>query len=57
MKIIRLKAVMEMTGLPRSTLYHYIKHGNFPRGVKLGERSVGWLESEVVEWIASRQSV
>ncbi|EEF26746.1 conserved hypothetical protein [Ricinus communis] len=43
-----------MTGLPRSTLYHYIKRGEFPAQVKLGARIVGWLESEVNEWLDSR---
>lgn len=55
MKIKRIKWVMEMTGLPRSTLYHYMKIGVFPKSVKLGERSVGWFEDDIFNWINSRK--
>ena len=54
MRFIRLKEVMETTGLSRSCIYKYIEGGNFPRNVPLGGRAVGWVESEVQEWINSR---
>ncbi|HEY3327673.1 MAG TPA: AlpA family transcriptional regulator [Novimethylophilus sp.] len=54
MKILRKHQVLEMTGLARSTLYHYIKLGKFPAQVKLGSKIVGWLESEVNDWISAR---
>lgn len=54
MRIIRLKDVMSSTGLARSTIYKYIDEGTFPKSVSLGDRSVGWVEGEVHEWILSR---
>lgn len=54
MKLIRLQQVMALTGLGRSTIYKHISDGWFPRSVPLGGRSVGWLESEVHEWILAR---
>lgn len=56
MKIFRIKSTMEMTGLPRATIYLYMKNGTFPKAIKLGERSVGWLESDLLEWIQNRRS-
>lgn len=53
MKIIRLKEVMGLTGLARSTVYKYVKEGQFPKQVCLGARSVGWVESEIQDWIRS----
>ncbi len=53
-KIIRLQAVKARCGLSRSTLYNRIAAGKFPSQVSLGPRSVGWLESEINAWIASR---
>lgn len=41
MRIIRLKDVIDSTGLGRSTVYKYISEGTFPRPVSLGDRSVG----------------
>lgn len=56
MKIIRLKAVIEMTGLARSTIYLYMKEGSFPKSIKLGAKSVGWLEEELYTWIEDRKN-
>lgn len=52
--ILRRKQVQMRTGLSRSTIYQYIKDGVFPKPVPLGPRAVGWLESDVSDWIAGR---
>jgi prophage regulatory protein len=52
--ILRLPAVKSITGMARSTIYLRIKEGTFPAPVKLGVRSVGWLESEVSLWLQQR---
>ena len=54
MRLIRLKEVMQKTGLARSTIYKFMKVGTFPQTVQLGVRSVGWLESDVLNWISAR---
>jgi prophage regulatory protein len=51
---LRRKQVETRTGLSRSTIYQYIKDGAFPKPVPLGPRAVGWLESDVRDWIAAR---
>lgn len=51
MKIIRIKQVIQATGLPRSSLYKRIAEGGFPKPVPLGGRSVGWLEAEIMAWL------
>ncbi|MDF9904975.1 UNVERIFIED_ORG: prophage regulatory protein [Pseudomonas reinekei] len=54
MRIIRLKEVIDSTGLARSTIYKYIGEGTFPKPVSLGDRCVGWVDSEVHDWILAR---
>lgn len=54
MRIIRLKEVMDLTGLARSTIYKFVSAGLFPKPISLGERCVGWLEGEVHDWILSK---
>jgi prophage regulatory protein len=54
LSILRRKQVQARTGLARSTIYQHIKAGTFPRSVPLGPRAVGWLESDVNNWIADR---
>lgn len=54
MRIIRLKEVMDLTGLARSTIYKFVSVDLFPKPISLGDRCVGWLESEVHDWILSK---
>ncbi|WP_445004818.1 helix-turn-helix transcriptional regulator [Halomonas mongoliensis] len=51
MKLIRIKDVMDRTGLGRSTVYKYMNLGLFPKSVNLTTRAVAWVESEVEAWI------
>ena len=51
---LRRKAVQEKTGLPESTLYALVAKGRFPKPIKLGERAVAWLESDVEAWQAEK---
>lgn len=51
MKILRLRQVMELTGLSRSTLYLYIQNQEFPKQVRLGPKLVGWVDDEVNAWL------
>lgn len=60
-RIIRIKEVLEATGLSRSTLYRYISQGQFPRGVRLNRRlgsngAVGWPKSVIDEWLNTREA-
>lgn len=54
MRIIRLSEVLSSTGLARSTVYKYVAEGSFPKPVSLGDRAVGWVESEVQDWVLAR---
>ncbi len=51
--ILRRKQVEARTGLRRSSLYDQIRRGEFPAPVPIGRKSVGWLESEVADWITN----
>lgn len=49
-KLIRLPKVIELTGLPKSSIYKNMSDKTFPQRVLIGKRTVAWLESEVKEW-------
>lgn len=49
-RILRIRAVLERTGLSRSTLYRKIQLGRFPRQIAISERCAGWRESAVKAW-------
>jgi len=50
-RFIRLKEVMRLTALARSTIYKKMKEGEFPKTVSLGDRAVAWVEGEIEDWI------
>jgi prophage regulatory protein len=49
--ILRRPQVERKTGLSRSAIYQKVHKGNFPKPINLGERSVGWIESEINAWL------
>ncbi|HBB8835472.1 TPA: AlpA family transcriptional regulator [Escherichia coli] len=50
-RLLRISDVINLTGLPKSTIYLKIKNNEFPNQVSIGSRSVAWVENEVNEWI------
>jgi prophage regulatory protein len=53
-RVIRKKQLPEFVGLRRTAIDDLIRAGKFPRPIPLGARTVGWLESEILEWQAVR---
>jgi prophage regulatory protein len=55
MRILRRPKVREKTGLSDPSLDRMESVGKFPRRVPLGSgRAIGWVESEIDQWIEAR---
>jgi len=52
--LIRIKEVMSMTGLSRSSIYTYKNKGEFPNPIQLSSRSVAWVRVDVEQWILDK---
>jgi prophage regulatory protein len=50
-RILRLNAVLDRTGLSRSTLYRKIGEGTFPKQIQISKRCAGWRESAIEQWL------
>ena len=46
----------EIGDLSRSTVWRLEKQGQFPKRVQLSPNCVGWRKSEVLDWLASRET-
>lgn len=55
-KFLRRPDVERITGLSRSTIYDWMKKGDFPQPLKLGARLVAWKQSDVTAWMESREA-
>ena len=50
-KFIRFPEVIDRTSKSRAAIYALMDRGEFPRPVKLGSKSVAFIEHEVDAWI------
>ena len=54
---LRMRAVLRMTGLGRSTIYRLIADHKFPSPVRLGPRAVAWRRADVERWSEARPTI
>lgn len=52
-RILRLKVVLERTGLTRSTLYRKMQIGTSPKQLRISVRCAGWRESDLEAWLCN----
>ena len=58
-EFLRIREVLRMLGVSRSTLWRWIRIGDFPAPVRLGgprTRAVAIRRTDIERWINSRQS-
>ena len=56
-RILRWREVAPIIGCSRMTIARMEKAGTFPRPIRIGNGSVGWLKHEVEDWLAQRMAV
>ncbi|MDE9566190.1 AlpA family transcriptional regulator [Xenorhabdus bovienii] len=52
--LIRLPEVQRRTGYGKAWIYKLIADNKFPKQIKIGTRSVAFVESEIDDWISQR---
>jgi prophage regulatory protein len=53
-QLLRLPRVMDRVGLKPTRIYELMGDGTFPKPIRLGERAVAWLESEIDAWVMAQ---
>ncbi|BBF70228.1 helix-turn-helix transcriptional regulator [Sphingomonas bisphenolicum] len=51
-RILTLQQVRQIVPKDKATIYRWIQQGIFPDRYRIGPGSVGWLQSEVMAWLA-----
>jgi len=60
--VLRMQQLRQKLGISRSSIYEKINprspryDAEFPQPIKLGMSAVGWVESEVDQWILRHRS-
>ncbi len=55
-KLLRRPEVESVTGLSRSTIYHWMGKDEFPQPVRLGTRLVAWRSTDIQRWLETRET-
>jgi len=50
-RILRIRSLLDRTGLSRATLYRKMQQGTFPKQIAISTRCAGWRESAVKDWM------
>ncbi|MXY68667.1 MAG: AlpA family phage regulatory protein [Acidobacteriia bacterium] len=59
-RIMRIREVIEVTGLSRTTIWRRVRDHEFPVPLKLGSlktRSVGWREEDIERWLNGLEEI
>jgi prophage regulatory protein len=55
-RMLRILDVSKRVGLGRSSIWKMVKEGHFPPPRRLSQRSVGWFELDIEQWLRSRRA-
>jgi prophage regulatory protein len=55
-RIVRMRELVSMLSMSRSSIYRLISLNEFPAQLKLSTRTVGWRLSVIEKWIAAKES-
>jgi prophage regulatory protein len=55
-KMLAVTDIRRIYGIPRPTIYLWVKQGRFPKQYKLGPRKSAWLASDVEAWLLSKRA-
>jgi prophage regulatory protein len=53
-RFLPVREVLRVLGVSKTTLYDMMTDGEFPRGIRIAKKRVGWRESVVKRWMDSR---
>lgn len=57
LRILRAREVDYLTGTRETARYRLEAAGRFPRRVKITDKTVGWIEGEILAWIKGRMAL
>ena len=57
LRVLRFPELHKKVGLCRSQIWRMEQQGDFPKSIKLGANSRGWIEADVDAWLQSKMAV
>lgn len=54
-KLLTRREVEKMVSLSRSSIYSMMAKGVFPRPIRIGQRAIRFLQSDIYAWLDSKR--
>lgn len=54
LRVIRKPELLSTVGLSDPTIWRLEKAGKFPKRIRLGGNSVGWIDREISQWLKAK---
>jgi prophage regulatory protein len=54
-RTLRIKQVIQLTGLPKASIYRLMALALFPKNFKLSTAAVGWDMADIELWLSERK--
>lgn len=55
LKYLNIRQVTALTGVSRATIYRLMAQNELPPSYKLSKGRVGWKNTDILEWLKTRQ--
>lgn len=55
LEIVRPSELSKLLSVSKPTLWRMEQRGELPKRVRISERAVGWLKSDIKEWLESKK--
>jgi len=55
-RFVRLRELINITGLSRSTIRILELSGKFPKHIQISDKAIGWDYEEVIAWLEQRKN-
>lgn len=52
-RMLRLKQVLELVPVSKSTIWDWVKKGMFPQPIRLGSKTTCWKMSDIQQYLQS----
>ncbi|NQY20848.1 MAG: AlpA family phage regulatory protein [Campylobacteraceae bacterium] len=53
---LRIKKVMKLTSIARSTIWLWVKENKFPKPIKISPKITVWEKDKIQEWIQNKMT-
>ena len=56
-KFYRIKQLVELLNVSKSSIWNWVKDGSFPKPIKLASNVTAWKAIDIFNWVSSKETL